>query len=355
MSDDKFSIDNLSIVLNKYNFEIVNSYSINHVVVIIRCVHLSTQNHICITIPDKFPIRYEDSLEIVPFTDTTLDTNDRKIVSDDLKLYKEIDEEKDEYLDPTEADKLIEQYQSIDIDSENISILKSNIQSTSKQLQRLKLCTNNILYKICIIMETSISYVNDKNEIETFVLKKCVPKTNETKEIVLIIDLESFYDKINNPIKNQKKNFVQEDIQRVYNNLFTILKDTQQIRQKKIQTVFKNFPNMLKTLNSTLELKKIYENQMNDLKSILFDINRKEEKTKDEMTKLSHLQFSLSDNSYKLKETEMSRLKEYKQENNRLLHELKNKYENLLLTIDDTLFESILLFNQIHSQFKKLT
>lgn len=351
---NSFSIENLRTYLNEKNFNITQIYSINGSCSFIRVICSETGDDLVVSIPFKYPMKSDKAIELVQFIDTEID--DRFVGSKDVKeSYNQINingmEDDKLYLDPAEADRLLEQYQAIDIDQESTDILKENIVAYKQQLDRLKFCTNNIKYKLCITTPSAFCTITRTNNIECFAVKKGRPKINEDKDLCITIDLENFYDKISN---------IHTDINRVYKNLYDIMGRAHQKQTTIISSRLRQYQTLSKNLTDKYAKKERYENSIKSLNNVLLKIKRQEVDLKKQISNISKEKdssFSLSTNrSFTIKklEDDYDKLLKFKDDSIKLLTEIKTEYNNFVLDFDYALFNSIRLFNHMTSNFIKI-
>ena len=351
---DEFSVENLSSYLDKKNFYIIRIYSIGGSCSFIRVICGDTGDDLVISIPFKYPMKSSDAVELVQFTDTEID--DRFVGSRDIKeSYNQITinglEDDKLYLDPAEADRLIEQYQAIDIDGESSDILKENIVSYKQQLDRLKYCTNNIKYKLCIVTSSSFCTINRNNNTECYAVKKGKPVTNEDKELCIIIDLENFYDKVDN---------IHTDINRVYKNLYDIMGRAHKKQTAIISSRLRQYQALSDNLSKRYKLKEKYEESIKSINNTLAKIKRQEKDLKKQISNTTNN----TDNSLiasttrsftaKKLEEDYNKLLQFKDESVNLLSDIKTEYNNFVLDFDYALFSSIRLFNHMTTNFVKI-
>lgn len=351
---DSFSIENLTSYLDSKQFRIIQLYSINGSCSFIRVVCGDTGDDLVISIPFKYPMKSDKAIELVQFTDTEVD--DRFVGSRDVKeSYNEIKisglEDDNLYLDPKEADRLLEQYQAIDIDSESTDTLKDNIVAYKRQLDRLKFCTNNIKYKLCIVTPSSFCTITRQNGIECFAVKRGRPQKNEDKDLCIVIDLENFYDKVDN---------IHSDITRVYKNLYDILGRAHLKQTTVLSARVRQYQQLSTTLIEKYKKKEKYEKSITSLNEVLSKIGKQESTLRKQLKELTNEKggsLSLSTNkSFRIKsiEDDHDKLLKFKEDSIKLLTDIKSEYNNFVLDFDYSLFDSIRLFNQITSNFVKI-
>jgi hypothetical protein len=347
------SLNNLSEYLILKNFEIFEQYSIGGILVFLRVISEDSGDDFILSIGKSHNIRSNDAMELVSFTDT------ERIV---LKMegnnsYSHLESEGIEenlYMDPTDADRMMDQYHSIDLDSEKAGILRDNISVYKSQLERLKFCTNNIKYKLSVVSKSSFCYINRGNSVECFAVKRSNPKPEEDKNLCIVIDLESFID---------SPESVSGDIKRVTKNLHTILGEAHEkqsvaitIRLNQIQKA--NIP-----LLEKYSKKERYQKSIDKLTVLSVKIRKQEREVLSRVKRMkkegNYDNYNLAErerNSFVLKNTEeeLVKISAFKKEIINLLGEIKLEYNNFILNFDYALFDTLRLLNGINLNLTRI-
>jgi len=347
MSSTEF--DNLSAYIVKKGFRMIKKYSTGKDMFIL-VIDENTGEKLLISVPSKYSISCSDTIELVAFTDTETVTVTRSTSN----VYNEIPAsglEDDKYLDPTEADRLMEQYQAIDIETEKTDVLKDNIIVYKTQLERLRFCTNNIKYKLSLITDSSVCCITRSNTVDCFVVKKSNPSPDEDKELYIMVDIETFFDASDN---------IHTDVVMVTRNLHTIL---EKAHDKQTTVVVSRIKQIQAITNPLIEkqIKKAqYQKSIKKLTDVVLNIRRQEKELMSRIKKVNDDNRSISilsteNKSFKLKnlENEYDKLQKFKHESVELLIGLKTEYNNFVLNIDCALFDTIKNCNQIVSSMKK--
>lgn len=345
------SIENLSSFLTSKKYSILAQYIINGLCKFLL-IYNESGDEFLISISSNRNIQHDSSLsdnfEIVQFTDFNCTNNDQidvysEINSDELK------NKENDFLDPEEADKMMEQYQEISIDTEKSEILKKNMIDYKSQLQRLKLCTTNIKYKLGIITKSCLGVINSSNTIETFAIKKSNPKIDENKNLVVIIDIETFF---------ESADYIHKDIRRVINNLYTILDKAHMSESVKISKKIKNLQST--SFIKVYEQKKKYIKGIDKLQSTISKIKRQERDFQMKLNKIkdtkSLTSIDAENNTFKIKrlEEDLEKIQKFKIESANILADLRMEYNNFILNMDYSFFDMIKLFGNITSDLQKI-
>lgn len=349
------SLSNLSVYLTSKKFSITKEYgSERGVVSFLRVLSDDTGDDFLLSISNSYSLRSSnDSIEIIPFTDT-----DRVILKIDGKnSYGEINSEgieDDTYLDPTDADRMMEQYQAIDLDTERSNILKENISGYKNQLERLKFCTNNIKYKLSVITKSSLCFINRSNSVECFAVKRSSPKIDESKNLCIVIDLETFFENTDS---------ISDDIKRVSKNLHNILGTAHSKQTAAISAKIKQLQTVISPLSDKYNKKEKYQKSIDKLTLVILKIKKQERELQSRMKKIntdnstsSGISAGSVSNAFKIKnvEDEYTKLMKFKKESVNLLSEIKMEYNNFVLNFDYALFDTLKHFNEISNNLKEI-
>ena len=344
------SLYNLSEFLTSKKFSIIKQYSINGICEFMRLTNNESEDFI-LSIGKRHNIECRDSYEIVNF----IDTNRIVVKIDGKNSYGEINSdgiEEDTYLDPHEVDRMMDQYQAIDLDTEKSDILRENISGYKNQLERLKFCTNNIKYKLCIVTKSSICYIDKRNSVECFAIKKSNPKVDEVKNLCVVVDIETFFD---------IPDSIVSDIKRVTKNLHNILGAANTKQTVLISQKIKQLQSVNEPLNEKYSKKEKYQKSIDKLTIVVVKIKKQE---RDLLSKISKLKkesqsTNIGDTERKVfllknAEDEYTELMKFKNESVNLLSEIKLEYNNFILDFDYALFDTLRLFNCINSNLGRI-
>jgi hypothetical protein len=191
--------------------------------------------------------------------------------------------------------------------------------------------------------------VNRTNSVQSYTVKNSTVSDNETKSLFLVIDLENFYDSIKNLYK---------DLSSVYSSVYTILHKAQKNHYTTISSRIRQYQAIIATIGKRYERKKYYTDSISSLSSILEKIKRKEKRILQQIEQYrqtsSHSMYN--NNAFRMKSLndDYTQITRYKEETLGLLAEQKLEYNNFLLHFDSSLYENILLLNEVTTNFKML-
>jgi hypothetical protein len=245
---------------------------------------------------------------------------------------------------------MMEQYSAIDLNGEKLTILKENIRKDKMQLERLKLCTSNIKFKLCIESESSLCVLSRSNYVNCFSFSSPNPSTEQVRNLFIVVDLQTFID-----IGDKNYTNITNDIKKVYKKLFSIIDKAHSKQTFEITSRIKTLQNIHKPLIANYKRKINYEKSIEKLTSLLIKIKKGE---KGLSSKVKNLKKQIDTSStllegeqiaFSLKKSEedLERLFKFKNETIDLLLEIKEESNNFLLNFDHSLFETIKQLSEI--------
>ncbi len=314
-------------------------------------VHIeSIGENILIYFPSKYnvPREYEvtSSTEITPYELTDKDLLiSQKSQAADVTDYGELNIDSIKDINAFNDDN----YHQINIDSNRDSVIRKKLVCYSNQLTRMKNCTAKIKYKFAILTDEILSIINRYNEVETYLIKNgkgLVPNIVDSKtdtiipiehQLYVLIDLPSFYEKINQ---------IPDDIIKLYRNFYGTLSNTHTKQTSMAEHQFKNYQQIISRMVGEYNKK----NQMLDLMTSLTESLEKskaqetallekiaivESKRDSSMTKDTDRSFKLSKG-----QQELQKIGDLRKKIRETLHEVKAKYHNYRLTYDNVITET---------------
>lgn len=235
---------------------------------------------------------------------------------------------------------------------------KNQLREIFRQLRRLKLCVQNLKYKLCILYKYYMCCIHRDNTFN-FILVKNLTGLPERK-LIVTIDLENFYKKIDEvsihvkTIREAVYNILDKNQNKHIQNLQKILE------QKNNLTVFSENINTKKdeTLEYLIKLENLLldltETEKKNIEKIIEIQNHYKENTTG--TGISGLHSDIERTHQISKyESELSRINLLKQELIRNIITVKSKYENLALKTDILVFDNIVMIDAILKNFISLS
>ena len=224
-----------------------------------------------------------------------------------------------------------------------------------RQLRRLKFCTQSLKYKLAIVFDHHLCCIRRDDTYECFAIQG--QSLGEEKRLMVTIDLETLYEKIDT---------VSVDINTIRNGVCKVLDKNQNKHIRDIQKMLEQKNKLLVFAGIVKEKKDKYSKALERLEKLLVDLVVVEKKNMEKFieaeekfsrqTNLKGMNADIerSDQIYKF-ETEISRINSIKQE---LIHNIltaRSKRENLCLSVDNIVFDNIVMIDAVIKNFEKLS
>jgi hypothetical protein len=225
------------------------------------------------------------------------------------------------------------------------------VKSIAKQLNRLKLCTQGVFYKICIIYKNFICVANNDSEISCFIIKDIDPI--DIKKILVTCDLELYY-------KNSEK--ILKDIKDIENGIFTIISNIQVSHNNNLKLIFDNISTVIDYPFHIIKSKEKLDKYLEDYYSVLREVTEREKRNIESLFKLENENSDYKginhDNEMiktktKLEE-ELNFIVEVKSDLIKTIIEIKENRNNLCMLLDTICFDNTVLCDKINKNLKTI-
>lgn len=232
-----------------------------------------------------------------------------------------------------------------DISKEDRVLLKA----LYRQMKRLRYSVQNLKYKLGVITKSYICVIRRDDSINCLQIKKY--PSDKVKRLVVIADLETFYE------KNDK---ILEDISKVKTSIYYILERNQNMHTEMIAKILSNQKDIQNIPLYTQQKKDNYDALIFQLESMLSDVMDEEEKILDKIRNLNSqtgLDIHNDINRIHLKtqyEKELDKISYLKAEITKNMYLLKNKRETAIIDIDKIMFDNTVMADAIINNFGKL-
>lgn len=224
------------------------------------------------------------------------------------------------------------------------------LKAINRQLRRFKYCVQNIKYKLAVLYKNYICAIRRDDTIDFFSIKN-YPR-NDSKKLVIIIDLETFYEANENLL---------DDIQTVRESIYKLLEKNQETQVRIISKILEKKKDII-TMPQELERKKnIYNKMTRELFVMLNTITEAEDKINDKIESLDHKykDSNLQNDINKAHEKdqldkEIDKINTIKSDIGKNILALREKRENKILSIDKLSFDNAVMLDVILKNFSKL-
>lgn len=214
-----------------------------------------------------------------------------------------------------------------------------------RQISRLKQCFSQIEYKLALVYKKYLCVISRNNEIDCYF----VPKINYThRNLYITFDLEMLYNTTYEDLEN--------DFNKIKKSMYAIFNDNRQNHLRNIMSMFTNQSKIMNTIRVIDHKDHSYSNDLKQHTQLLSQLNHKEKKLYSGVKKMIEEKSNFTQDSKKIrkKNNMMIELKKIINLQNRLIESSTNAYKyknNLLLEVDNILFDNIVLLDKIHQNF----
>lgn len=334
-------------------------FTIHDLIIYIEVLSLSNAGCFMLYIPSKYEIELAEGDDVykVKYVDVTEDGNipeDYAGESDNIKNYDGIELDSNENHENIQG-YLEEKYKHpVSLKSgKNRDVIK--LKEVFRQLRRLKFCTQSLKYKLAIVFDHHLCCIRRDDTYECFAIQG--QSLGEEKRLMVTIDLETLYEKIDT---------VSDDIKTIRNEVCKVLDKNQNKHIRNIQKMLEQKNKLLAYAGSLKEKKDKYSKALERLEKLLDDLVLVEKKNmekfieeEEKFSRQSNLKgmnadIERSNQIYKF-ETEVSRINSIKQELIRNILTARSKRENLSISVDNIVFDNIVMIDAVIKNFRKLS
>lgn len=266
-----FSIDKLCKILSLKGFICKNFYKLNGRCTFIEVVSLNNGNVFILYIPKKYFFDIE-RYQHYKLKYINLDENDK-------------DEILKEYVGNPDFEKLEQDYESIDLESEyskksaggienqleykykktiNLKDIDQvdniDIKCIIRQLRRLRYCVQNIRYKLCIKYKKYICFIRNEERIDCFYIRKYLHEKSDenNREIMITVNLDLLY----------------ENLEILDDDIIQIKKGLNQILNKNHLSHAKSFENMMEKKSDVISMTQNLYNKKENIDKYIISFHK---------------------------------------------------------------------------------
>lgn len=234
-----------------------------------------------------------------------------------------------------------------DISKDDTTVLKA----LYRQMRRLRLCVQNIKYKLAIVYKNYFCSIRRDDSIDCILIKH-FPRT-DSKKLMIIADLEILYEKGENMI---------EDIHTVRDGIYKVLEKNHNMHSRVINKMTENKKDIALIPQQAQLKKQQYDTLLSQLEQMLTTMLNAEKETMEQMYQIEKeavsktgLQSDISKVHEKARlEKELDRISFLKSEITKNMIAVRNKRENVILSIDKIMFDNTIMFDCMIKNFAKL-
>lgn len=340
------SATKLKELVSSHGFEIKNYFTENKCCFYLDVIHSQTYDNFLIYIPCKYNIQLDGyELNYIHVEDFNNITNEFT-GKDKQNLEKVYGDMKIELLNTNDdIQKQLEDRYKHEIAFPEIPKDDNlELKAIYRQINRLKYSVENLQYKIGILYKNYLCSIRRNGMIDFFKILKY--PSNPKKQLLVIIDLETFFDKHDTILK---------EIKIIRTNLYNILGKTQTSNIKIIQSMIES--KELQSLASFFSKKtNVYDQMLLELEEILNSISIIQERKFNDIKKIGdtvHNDVSRINAQTQLQK-EIQTLEISKQDARKNIDIIRRKKENSMLDIDKIIFDNTVMYDCIVKNFLKL-
>lgn len=225
------------------------------------------------------------------------------------------------------------------------------LKSLYRQINRLKYSVQNIPYKLSIFFKNYFLPIRRDDSIDIFFIKKFDNQNNYNKKIMVIVDLETLY---------EKDEFLFNDVKTVKESIYNVLEKNQSSHIKMFEKIIDNKKNVINLPFKVGQKNRSYDFLINKLELMLIKSNNREQKIRDNLIKINDsISKNINNDILKIHEKttfhkDLKDIIDIKNEIISTINILREKKENTILIIDKIMFDNTVMFDTMTKNFSLL-
>ena len=351
------SLAKLENLLVSKGFVVINYFELDNACFYIELFAVKTADTFLMYIPSKYTFRITNGIN--SFNIKYLDIDNADNVPDEYAVKQDDVDIEDIYgntnielsADKKNMEEELENNYKRPISLRDISGNDTlTLKAIHRQLRRFKYCVQNLKYKLAVMYKNYICAIRRDDTIDFFSVKN-YPR-NDSKKLMIIIDLETFYDSNENLVN---------DIQIVRESIYKLLEKNQGAQTRMISKILENKKDVI-VMPQELQRKKVRYNKMTrELFVMLNTMTYAENKITEQLEALNtkYQESSLENDINKAHERdklekELDKINTIKSDIGKNILVLREKRENKILSIDKLSFDNAVMLDVILKNFSKL-
>ena len=358
------SINKLEKLLEKKGLIIDKIYVIDNICIYLELMNTYNADTFLLYIPSKYDIKVEYKPNIYRIEYIDIDeygniAEDYAGNPDDFdleKTYEQVDLNND--IDKTkDLTKTLEENYNHPVSLKNITKRETDqLREIFRQLRRLKLCVQNVKYKLSILSQYFICSIRYDDTFEAYFIKNTNKKPN--LKLMVYIDLETMYEKIDS---------MTIDVHTIRESVYKILDRNQQKHVQNLHKMLEQKNSLTLFSDNILDKKTKYFDYLQKLEELLETLNSSERTNIEKITDIND-QYSKELTSIKTihsdiertrqiakHETEISQINKVRQEIIRNIVMIKSTFEDIALKTDNICFDNTIMIDAILKNFITLS
>ena len=341
------SVDKLKNLLSQLGYVDIRYFIYEGYCFYIECSSLKTSEIFMVYIPSKYKFKMNESGNAYKV----------KLLTDNYDMNEEAEmvyEEKIN-LEPHKTENMNEHLETQYRHTINLKDIskddRKELDSIQKQLKRFKYCIQNIDYRIAITYKNYLCVIRrgDDYSIECYQIKRS-PK-GDNKKFYVTTDLEMLYN---------RSDQLAHDITHIQFQMYKLLEKNQSLHARVVDSILQNKNNVLSVAEKMKEKREKYEKHTNRLQNLLNSLIKAEEFKFDEIQRLNHNYPYHLDNDLEITnkktrlEQDIMEINDIKKQISYYLNMIKEQREDILLSIDDILFDNTVMIDSMLKNFESL-
>lgn len=224
-----------------------------------------------------------------------------------------------------------------------------------RQLRRLKFCVQSLKYKICIIFKDYLCCIRRDDTFEGFIIHNL--RGSLERKLMISIDLETLYEKIDS---------LTIDIKTIREGIYRVLDKNQNKHAYNLQKMLEQKNDISIFSDVVLKKKTRYTEYLTKMEQLLTDLGNSEKKNIEKLLEIDeryskeaslkglHIDIEKTHQISKY-ESELSKINVIKQELITNILMIRGKHEDLVLKVDNIIFDNNIMVDAILKNLVKLS
>lgn len=354
------SLSKLENLMSANGFIPITFFTMNNICVYVETMSISTTEIFLLYIPSKYEFITDKHSSVSKYEIKYFDTDDKDNIPENYageqretieNIYKEININSSNKSNDI-GNQLEDNYNKKISLKDSLENNVKRVRDNARQLKRLKLCVQNIKYKIAIQYKNYLCVIKRDNDIGCYTIKKYNNKNQE--QLYIIVDLETFYEKLNSLVS---------DISTVKQGIYDILNKNHSTHVQTFQTFLEKNKNAISLSNSCFTKILKYEKNLKELYEMLNTIIKREKVALQNVyninTRYNNSLKNLSNDIERAHLTskynnELEDIQKIKEDIIKIIFEVKAEYENILLNLDKAMFDNNVMIECMIKNFSEL-
>lgn len=218
--------------------------------------------------------------------------------------------------------------------------------SCYRQMKRFRLCVRNIPYKLALFEDDCLCLLNENADLEAFFVEEYRFKK---RKIFVTTNLANFFN----------SNDIEESVNKILEQFYTILSDNQKIETGKIQAMIDAKRNIAQQSKKILDMKKKLFNKIQDCQRKHKELTERQQTLRKKMKELKIPTGQSGSDAYNRQQgekisTEIAKNDDVLQEYVKIILETRKELDELFLVVDNVMFDNMIMLTKTTENFRIL-